>query len=132
VKALKGGRLAVADTATVPAGRYAKEALMSLGVWKAAASHLAPAENVRVALAYVARGEAPLGIVYRTDALIEPAVRIVGTFPAASHKPIIYPAALIKGARPGTARFQAFLSSSVARTLFARSGFAVLTPASRH
>ncbi len=78
-------------------------------MWTAAAAHLAPAENVRVALAYVARGEAPLGIVYRTDALIEPAVRIVATFPDSSHTPIVYPAALIKGARPGAAAFLAFL-----------------------
>lgn len=132
VKALGGSRLAVADTATVPAGRYAKEALTNLGVWKAVAARLAPAENVRVALAYVARGEAPLGIVYRTDALIEPRVRIVAAFPDSSHTPIIYPAALIKGARPGAARFLAFLRTPSARTLFKKSGFRVLRPASDH
>lgn len=131
VKTLDGGRLAVADTGTVPAGRYAKEALTSLGVWTAAAAHLAPAENVRVALAYVARGEAPLGIVYRTDALIEPRVRIVATFPETSHKPIIYPAALIKGARPGAASFLAFLRAPAARALFEKAGFHVLAPAGR-
>lgn len=132
IKALDGGRLAVADTATVPAGRYAKEALTSLGVWKAAKAHLAPAENVRVALAYVARGEAPLGIVYRTDALIEPRVRIVATFPETSHTPIVYPAALIKGARPGAAGFLAFLSTPIARALFEKSGFHVLEAAEQH
>lgn len=124
-KALHGGRLAVADTATVPAGRYAKEALTNLGVWNDVSTRLAPAENVRVALAYVARGESPLGIVYRTDAAIEPAVKIVGVFPASSHKPIIYPAALIRAARPGAARFLAFLKSPQARAVFEKAGFAV-------
>ena len=131
VKALEGGRLAVADTDTVPAGRYAREALTALGVWDAASAHLASAENVRVALAYVARGEAPLGIVYRTDALVEPAVTIVGTFPGTSHAPIVYPAALIKGARPGAAQFLAFLTTAPARALFEKAGFAVLAPARR-
>jgi len=128
LKALGGGRLAVADTASVPAGRYAREALTSLGVWKTVAAHLAQAENVRVALAYVARGEAPLGIVYRTDALIEPAVTIVGTFPNSSHVPIVYPAALVRDARPGAATFLAFLSSAPARALFEKAGFTVLVP----
>ena len=131
VRVLGGGRLAVADTDTVPAGRYAREALTSLGVWDAASAHLAPAENVRVALAYVARGEAPLGIVYRTDALVEPAVRIVDTFPDTSHAPIVYPAALIKDARPGTAKFLAFLTAAPARALFDKAGFSVLAPARR-
>lgn len=131
MKALEGGRLAVADTDTVPAGRYAREALTALGVWDAASAHLASAENVRVALAYVARGEAPLGIVYRTDALVEPAVRIIGTFPDSSHAPIVYPAALIKGARAGAARFLAFLTTAPARALFEKAGFTVLPPARR-
>ncbi len=126
MKALDGGRLAVADTDTVPAGRYARAALTSLGVWDEASAHLATAENVRVALAYVARGEAPLGIVYRTDALIEPAVKIVGTFPAGSHPPIVYPAALVKGAQPGAAAFLKFLSSDKARAVFEKAGFSVL------
>jgi molybdate transport system substrate-binding protein len=126
VSALGGGRLAVADTDTVPAGRYARAALTALGVWEEASAHLAAAENVRVALAYVARGEAPLGIVYRTDALIEPAVKIVDTFPAGSHPPIVYPAALVKGARPGTAAFLKFLSSEKARAVFEKAGFSVL------
>ncbi|MDE2351513.1 MAG: molybdate ABC transporter substrate-binding protein [Alphaproteobacteria bacterium] len=126
VRALDGGRLAVADTGTVPAGRYARAALTSLGVWDAVSGDLATAENVRVALAYVARGEAPLGIVYRTDALIEPAVKIVGTFPAGSHPPIVYPAALVKGAQPGTEAFLKFLSSDEARAVFRKSGFDVL------
>ncbi len=98
----------------------------SLGVWDEASAHLATAENVRVALAYVARGEAPLGIVYRTDALIEPAVKIVGIFPAGSHPPIVYPAALVKGAQPGAAAFLKFLSSDKARAVFEKAGFSVL------
>jgi len=126
VQALHGGRLAVADTATVPAGRYAREALTNLDVWNSVSSHLAQAENVRIALAYVARGEAPLGIVYRTDAVIEPAVKIVGTFPDTSHKPIVYPAAIIKGARPGAKNFLAFLKTQGARKLFEKAGFIVL------
>ena len=92
--ALKGGRLAVADPASVPAGKYAKSALTSLGVWNGVVDHLAQAENVRVALAYVARGETPLGIVYTTDALAEPKVKIGDTFPDKTHAPIVYPAAL--------------------------------------
>jgi len=126
MSALGGGRLAVANTDTVPAGRYARAALTSLGVWNEASAHLAAAENVRVALAYVARGEAPLGIVYRTDALIEPAVKIVGTFPGSSHPPIVYPAALVKDARPGAAAFLKFLSSEKARAVFEKAGFSVL------
>ena len=131
LKALGGGRLAVADTASVPAGRYAREALTALGVWDAVSPHLAQAENVRVALAYVARGEAPLGIVYKTDALIEPAVTIVGTFPDSSHAPIVYPTALVKGARPGAAAFLRFLTRKPARALFERAGFTVLAPPPR-
>jgi molybdate transport system substrate-binding protein len=86
---------------------------------------------VRVALAYVARGETPLGIVYKTDALIEPAVRIVGTFPDSSHTPIVYPAALIRGARPGAAAFLAFLTTPAARAAFEEAGFSVLAPPRR-
>src|SRR5579884_3318640 len=91
---LDGGRLAIADPAAVPAGIYAKEALTRLGVWASVAGRIAAAENVRAALLLVARGEAPLGIVYRTDAAIEPGVRIVGSFPPDSHDPIVYPMAL--------------------------------------
>ena len=87
------GRIAVADTKAVPAGLYAKAALQWLGVWTAAEPKLAQAENVRATLAYVARGETPVGIVYSTDAKIEPKVKIVGRFPEASHPPITYPVA---------------------------------------
>jgi molybdate transport system substrate-binding protein len=102
--ALAGGRLAVANPAAVPAGKYAKAALTKLGVWTSIEGKLARAENVRAALAFVARAEAPLGIVYRTDALAEPKVSIVGTFPADSHPAIVYPAALVAGQDTAAAR----------------------------
>jgi molybdate transport system substrate-binding protein len=121
---LKGGRLAIADPASVPAGKYGKEALMKLNAWDGVA--LAPAENVRVALAYVARGEAPLGVVYTTDAMAEPAVAVAGTFPENSHASIRYPAALVKDAKPEARGFLAFLSSPAARSVFEKAGFSVL------
>src|SRR5207237_543250 len=91
---LGNGRLAIADPAAVPAGRYGKAALTALGVWPEVAPRITAAENVRAALLLVARGEAPLGIVYRTDAVAEPMVKIVGTFPPDSHPAIVYPMAL--------------------------------------
>jgi molybdate transport system substrate-binding protein len=124
--ALGNARLSVADPASVPAGKYARSALTALGVWDSVAMHLAPAENVRVALAYVARGEAPLGIVYTTDALSEPKVRIVDTFPESSHAPIVYPAALTKDAKPGARAFLDFLSGPEARAIFVKDGFVIL------
>lgn len=123
---LKGGRLAIANPDTVPAGRYGKAALTALGVWDKVAGHLANAEDVRVALAYVARGEAPLGIVYETDAKAEPRVKIVGVFPENSHLPILYPVALTKDAKPGAQAFLAYLSSPEARAVFEKDGFTVL------
>jgi molybdate transport system substrate-binding protein len=122
--ALKGGRLAIADPDSVPAGKYAKDALTRLRAWDGIAT--APAENVRVALAYVARGETPLGIVYATDARAEPAVAVAGTFPEDSHAPIRYPAALVKDAKPEARGFLAFLSSAAARSVFETAGFTVL------
>jgi len=122
-KALGSGRLSLADPDSVPAGKYAKAALTSLGVWESVADKLAPAENVRVALAYVARGEAPLGIVYATDAAAEPRVRIVGTFPDATHPPIVYPAALVKGAKPAARIFLEFLEGPQAAAVFQKAGF---------
>ncbi|WP_288991206.1 molybdate ABC transporter substrate-binding protein, partial [uncultured Sphingopyxis sp.] len=99
----------------------------ALGVWGDVADKLAPAENVRAALALVERGAAPLGIVYATDAQASHAVRVVGTFPAASHPPIRYPLALLKTSRSGdAAAFRAFLLSRQARTIFARHGFTAL------
>ena len=123
-KALGAGRLALADPAAVPAGKYAKTALIRLGVWHSVATKVAPAENVRAALALVERGAAPLGIVYATDARASKAVRIVGIFPAASHPPIRYPVALLKASRHrNAAGFRAFLLSKQGRAIFARHGF---------
>ena len=121
--ALKGGRLAVAGP-EVPAGRYARASLTALGVFDSVKEKLAPAENVRAALAYVAQGAAPLGIVYDTDARVEAKVRIVGLFPDSSHPPIVYPAALV-GSRPdpAAARFLRFLQGSRAARIFAAYGF---------
>jgi molybdate transport system substrate-binding protein len=117
------GRLATGNPDSVPVGKYAKSALTRLGVWSAVQDQIAAADNVRAALALVARGEAALGIVYRTDALIEKKVRIVADFPASSHDPIIYPAATIAGAHAGAADFVKFLSSPSARAIFAKYGF---------
>jgi molybdate transport system substrate-binding protein len=124
-EALKGGRLAIADVDTVPAGRYGKAALMALGVWDGIKDHLAQGEDVRATLAYVARGEAPLGIVYATDARIEPRVRRVAIFPQNTHDAIVYPAALTRDAKPDAAAFLAYLSGSDARAVFQRAGFAL-------
>ena len=122
-KLLGGGRLAVADPDSVPAGIYGREALQKLGVWSSVASRLVRAENVRAALEYVARGDAPLGIVYRTDALAEKQVRIVGVFPASSHAPIVYPVALTRRANGAAARYLAFISGAEARPIFRKWGF---------
>jgi molybdate transport system substrate-binding protein len=121
------GRIAVADVRAVPAGLYAKAALENLGAWSAAQDKLAQADNVRAALAYVARGEAPLGIVYATDAKVEPGVKIVGTFPPNSHPPIVYPAAAVAGPDSAAAkRYVDFLRSVPARGIFERYGFSVI------
>jgi molybdate transport system substrate-binding protein len=124
--ALGSGRLATGDPDYVPAGRYAKAALTSLGVWGGVEGRLAPAENVRTALAYVARGEAPLGIVYETDARIEPGVRVVAVFPASTHPPITYPVAVTQGAKAGAARFVEFLRGKAAGETFRKFGFVTL------
>jgi molybdate transport system substrate-binding protein len=122
-------RLAMADPDGVPAGRYGKAALTALGVWCDVAGRIAAAENVRAALLLVARGEAPLGIVYRTDAAAEPAVRIVGTFPPDSHPPIVYPMALTIGGSAEASAFAAYLRGPSARTLFDAQGFTTPGPA---
>ena len=127
--ALGTGRLAVGDPAAVPAGLYAKAALTSLGVWDPVAPHLASAENVRAALLLVSRGEAPLGIVYRTDALVDPGVVIVDTFPETTHPPIVYPAALTTRASGFAARVLEYLRGPAARVVFAREGFRTDLPA---
>jgi molybdate transport system substrate-binding protein len=120
------GRIAVADVRAVPAGKYAKAALEKLGGWAKAEPKLAAAENVRAALALVGRGEAPLGIVYETDAKIEKNVKIVGYFPEDSHPPITYPVALTANAKPVAARYLAFMRSGVAKTVFETYGFTFL------
>ena len=124
---LGDGRLAMGDPAAVPAGKYGKAALEKLGVWPSVEAKVAPAENVRAALALVARGEAPFGIVYQTDAAAEKGVRIVGTFPEDTHPPIVYPIALTAAsANPDAPAFLAFLRSPKARPAFIEQGFTVL------
>lgn len=127
-RALGDGRLAIAGP-EVPAGKYGRASLQALGVLESVRDKLAPAENVRAALAFVAQGEAPLGIVYDTDAKSEPKVRIVGLFPDTSHPRIVYPAALINAAqnRAG-ASYLAFLQSAKAAAVFQRYGFIALPP----
>ncbi|HEY5290304.1 MAG TPA: molybdate ABC transporter substrate-binding protein [Caulobacteraceae bacterium] len=124
--ALGGGRLAMAAP-EVPAGRYGQAALTKLGVWDQVKDHVAPAENVRAALAFVARGEAPLGIVYDTDAKAEPGVRIVGLFPDGSHPPIIYPGAVIAGSKnPNAQPFLDSLRSPLEANVVKKFGFRIL------
>lgn len=123
-RALGGGRLAMGDPNAVPAGKYGKAALTRLGVWPSVQGRVAAAENVRAALALVARGEAPLGIVYATDARAAPGVRVVGTFPASSHTPITYPVATLAASRnPEAEGFRRFLISAEGKGLFRRFGF---------
>jgi molybdate transport system substrate-binding protein len=119
------GKLAMASVDSVPAGKYGKAALTSLGVWDQVAPRVAQAENVRAALALVAKGEAPLGIVYGTDAKSEPAVRVVGTFPEDSHPKILYPVALTASAKPEARKFLDFLLSSEATPSFEAQGFSI-------
>lgn len=121
--ALGKGRLATGDPDTVPVGRYARSALTSLGIWDEIQDRLVRADNVRSAMMFVARGEVPLGIVYNTDALVDSKVRIVDTFPANSHPPITYPAAVIKGARGEAATFVAFLTGPEAADTWKKAGF---------
>src|SRR5664279_2226900 len=118
--------LAMADPDSVPAGKYGRTALISLGAWNSVVNHVVNAENVRVALAYIARGEAPLGIVYETDAKADSNVKMVGVFPENSHQPILYPAALVKDAKPEARTFLAYLASPAARAVFEKDGFTFL------
>jgi molybdate transport system substrate-binding protein len=128
--ALGGRRLALAEASSVPAGRYAKASLQSLGLWEALRPHLAMAENVRAALRFVSRGEAPLGIVYATDAAADPEVKIVATFPADSHPSIIYPfAATANGNGESARKYLEFLQGAAARAIFEKQGFAILARA---
>lgn len=123
------GRLATGDPDAVPAGRYAKAALISLNQWASLERRLVRAENVRVALMYVARGEVPLGIVYETDAVVEPKVRVVYVFPEDSHPPITYPVAATKTARSSAQSFLSFMRSDPARKIFSAAGFKWIAPA---
>jgi len=126
-QALAGGKLSMADTAAVPCGKYGKASLEKLGVWPSVAGQVVQAENVRAALALVARKEAPLGIVYQTDAAADSNVKVVGFFPADTHPPIIYPIALTADStNPDAAAFLAYLESAKARPLFEKQGFTVL------
>jgi molybdate transport system substrate-binding protein len=120
------GRLATGDPDSVPVGRYAKEALTRLGVWADVSDRLVRADSVRSALAFVDRGEAPLGVVYETDALIDRRVRIVDVFPADSHAPIVYPIALTRSAKSDAAGFIHFVRSPAGDLIFKAYGFTPL------
>src|SRR5260370_2507839 len=120
------GKIATGDVKAVPVGKYARAALQKLGAWQAAEPKFAMGDSVRAALTLVARGEAALGIVYSTDAKVEPGVKIVGTFPADSHPSIIYPVAATTTARAQAADYLAFLRSSAAKTVFEKYGFTFL------
>src|SRR5262245_59859413 len=120
------GRITTGDVRAVPVGKYAKAALEYLGVWASVERKFAMVENVRAALTLVARGEAVLGIVYQTDAKVEPNVKMVGGFPKESHPEIIYPVALTATAKPEAAQYLAFLRSQAAKTVFERYGFTFL------
>ena len=123
-RALGSGRLAMADPNAVPAGKYGREALTRLGVWPSVAHRIAAAENVRAALALVSRGEAPLGVVYATDARAARGLRLVATFPPSSHRPITYPLATLARSRsPEAEGFRRFLISAQGKDVFRRFGF---------
>ena len=120
------GKLVTGDPKAVPVGKYARTALENLGLWQAFEPRIAAADNVRSALAFVARGEAPLGIVYATDAAVEPGVKIVAIFPANSHPPVVYPFAVTATGNARSAEFIAFLQTPDMAKAFARAGFSVL------
>ena len=120
------GRIVTGDVRAVPVGRYAQAALEKLGLWPSVQRKVAMVENVRVALSLVARAEALLGIVYQTDAMAEPKVKVLGVFPEDSHPPIVYPAALTVSAKAGAAAYLEFLQSPQARNIFEKRGFIFL------
>jgi molybdate transport system substrate-binding protein len=124
--ALGTGRLATGEPGAVPAGRYAEQALKSLGVWNEVAGRLVPADSVRSALAFVDRGEAPLGIVYETDAAIDGKVRVVDRFPDDSHLPIVYPIALTNASHGAADRFVAYVRGPAGDLAFRTYGFTIL------
>ena len=126
-RALAGGKLSTGNVESVPVGKYGKAALEKLGAWSAVKDNIAQAESVRAALLLVSRGEAPLGLVYATDAAADPGVRIVASFPPDSHPPIVYPAALAKDSTNADGRaFLDFLRSADARKAFEKQGFTVM------
>jgi molybdate transport system substrate-binding protein len=126
-QALGNGRLAMADPAAVPAGKYGKAALEALGVWPSVSSKIAPAQDVRAALLFVSRGEALLGIVYQTDAAADKGVKIVGSFPESTHPPIIYPLAVTAtSANPEATAYIQYLKSPAAKPAFEKQGFVLL------
>jgi len=128
-KAIGDGRLATGEVKTVPVGRYAKASLLKLGLWDIVEPHLAMTDNVRAALAFVARGEARLGIVYATDAAAEPGVKIVATIPDDSHPPITYPFAITAASHDdAAAAFISFLKSPAAGAIFKSQGFGLVGP----
>ncbi len=120
------GRIATGDVKAVPVGLYAQAALQKLGVWDSVEPKMAMTQNVRAALTLVARGEAPLGIVYSTDAKVEPGVKVVAAFPEDSHDPIVYPIAATANAKPDVMPYLAFLRSQAAKAIFENYGFIVL------
>jgi len=121
------GKLAMGEVSSVPAGKYGKAALEKLGVWDKVSDKVAQADNVRAALLLVSRGEAKLGIVYRTDAAVDKGVKVIGTFPAETHKPIVYPIALMAGSKStAAADYLAYLKSDKAKPFYTEQGF---TPA---
>jgi molybdate transport system substrate-binding protein len=125
------GKLAMANVDSVPAGKYGKAALTKLGVWDAVAARVVQADNVRAALAFVARGEAPVGVVYQTDANAEPAVKVIGTFPEESHPPILYPVALTSSSKnPDAKAFLDFIQSDKAKAAYEKQGFTFAPPSS--
>jgi molybdate transport system substrate-binding protein len=124
------GHLAMANVDSVPAGKYGKAALTKLGVWDAVSSKVVQADDVRAALAFVTSGEAPAGIVYATDAAAEPGVKVIATFPADSHPPIVYPVALIAAStNPDAKAFLDYIESDAAKPAFTKQGFTFVTPA---
>jgi molybdate transport system substrate-binding protein len=125
-QALGNDHMAMADPALVPAGKYGKAALETLGVWSSVMNKITPARNVRAALALVSRGEAPIGIVYQTDAAADKRVKILGVFPESTHPPIIYPIAITATSiNPGSTAYLNFLKSPMARRAFEKQGFTV-------
>lgn len=127
VDALDGRRLSMADPDSVPAGKYARAALVTLGVWDQVADRIVRADNVRAALAFVARGDAPLGIVYATDARLEKGVRVVDEFPEGSHPPIVYPVAATAHSRENARSYLEYLQGKSAIATFERYGFGIVT-----